>query len=63
MSQNFELCLSSHYFYVKKRVTFGDFFSLSISTFHKIKTRTYIKILRHASLHLHLKNTCLKLNS
>ena len=44
----------------QKTGNFWWFFSLSISTFHKIKTRTYIKILRHTSLHLHLKNTCLK---
>ena len=37
-------------FYVKKRVTFGHFLKLFFSRLHKIKTRTKIKNLRHASI-------------
>ena len=37
-------------FYDKKRETFMLFFSHYFSRFHKIKTRTYIKNLRHSSL-------------
>ena len=39
---------------------FWSFFSLQISTFHKIKTRHLIRMLRHFSLHLYLINTCVK---
>ena len=56
MSQNsdFGFCL------MLKKGNFWSFFSPSNSTFHKMITMTYIKILRHTFLHLDLKNPCLK---
>ena len=42
MSQNFDLGPS--FYFMKKRVPFGVFFSSKISTFHKMKPRTNIKI-------------------
>ena len=40
----------------QKTGNFLYLFTTSICTFHKMKTRTSIKILRHASLHLDLIN-------
>ena len=47
-------------FLCEKTGNFLLFFSILISTFPQIKTRTYIKILRHASLHMDLMNAHLK---
>ena len=46
--------------FMTKKGNFLSFFSIQLSTFHKMKTRTLIKILRHASLHRDPKNSCLK---
>ena len=62
LSHNFDLG-HTFYFMTKKRVTFGYFSLQEISTFHKIETRTYIKIFRHAPLHLYLKKTRSKFQS
>ena len=43
-------------FMTKKRETFVIFFKIPSSTSDKIKTKTCIKILRHASLHTDLSN-------
>ena len=51
------------FFLCQKTGNFLSFFAKQFSTFHKIKTRTYIRNLRHASLHLYLMNTCLKFQS
>ena len=56
MAQNFDLGLS-FYFMSKIGYFLVIFFNINF-TFHKIKTK--IKILRHASLHLYLINTCSK---
>ena len=45
---------------MSKSGNFLLFLSIKISTFHKIKTRPSIKILRNASLHLYLMNACWK---
>ena len=52
--------LGLSFYLIQKKGNFLYFFSLSISTFDKIKTKTYINILRHTSLKLHLMNTCAK---
>ena len=38
-------------------------FIIPNSTFHKIETRSSIKVLKHASLHMYLKNTFLKFDN
>ena len=58
VSQNLNIG-PSYYFMSKNGKLFVNFFQIyifSISTFHKIKTKTYIKILRHPSLHPDLMN-------
>ena len=60
MSQIVYLVLSL-YFIPKKRFCKKN--SLSISTFAKMKTKTYTKVLRHSSLRLHLMNTCSKFDA
>ena len=44
----------------EKTGTFFHFFKTLISTLSQIKTKTYIKILRHASPRLNLMNACYK---
>ena len=51
MSQN---CDSGRSFDEKKTGIFSCFFLIKFSTFHKIKTKAYIKTLRHISLHMNV---------
>ena len=52
MSQNFDIGLSFHFMPKNGKIfiIFYDYFSI----FHKIKTRTYIQILRHGSLQMNV---------
>ena len=50
--------LGLSFYFIPKTGNFLYFFKMSISTFDRIKTKTYINILRHATLKLHLMNTC-----
>ena len=45
----------------KKMGRFSYFFQTKFSTFDKTKTKTYIKNLRHSSLHMNVVYMCLKL--
>ena len=50
MSQIFDLGISLDF--MIKTGRFSYFFQTKFSTFDKIKTKTYIKNLRHSSLHM-----------
>ena len=50
MSQIFDLCLS--FYFMSKKGNFLLFFKTFFSRLHKIKTRAYIKNLRHGSLNM-----------
>ena len=43
-------------FITKNGKLFFIFFFIIYSSFHKMRTKTYIKILRHFSLHIYPKN-------
>ena len=46
----------SFYFMIKNGKLLVIFFLTFILHFHKMRTKTYIKILRHRSLHIYPKN-------